>query len=79
MNCVLVKISESLLDCINIIKLRADSNGPVFMPNTRTMQQMLRYDFKRYEEDVEDGKSVICPLILHIDRGKLFKFGNGQA
>lgn len=35
------------------------------------MQQMARYDFERYEEDVRDGKSVTRPLILRVDRGKL--------
>lgn len=48
------------------------------MPNTRTMQQMVRYDFERYEEDVQDGKSVTPPLILRIDRGKLSTFVNND-
>lgn len=39
------------------------------MPNTRTMQQMARFDFDRYVEDMQDGKSVIAPQILRLDKG----------
>lgn len=39
------------------------------MPNTRTMQQMARFDFDRYVEDVQDGKSVTAPQILRLDKG----------
>lgn len=56
----------------------ADSNGPVFMPNTRTMQQMARYDYERYKEDVQDGKSVTSPLILRIDGGKISTLVKGR-
>ncbi|KAJ5921103.1 hypothetical protein N7466_009429 [Penicillium verhagenii] len=66
-----VRVSKDGLVHSQISKSSPYSNGPVFMPNTRTMQQMLRFDFERYEEDVEDGKSVICPLILRINRGTI--------
>ncbi|KAJ5718819.1 uncharacterized protein N7483_009901 [Penicillium malachiteum] len=64
-----VLISSDGLVHPQLLKSSPYSNGPVFMPNTRTMQQMLRFDFERYEEAIEDGKSLVCPVILHIEAG----------
>jgi hypothetical protein len=47
----------------------SDSNGPIFMPNSRLMQQMLRFDFERYQEEIGDGKSLLDPSVVCIQRG----------
>jgi hypothetical protein len=39
------------------------------MPNSRLMQQMLKFDFERYQEDIDDGKSILDPTVLCIQRG----------
>lgn len=39
------------------------------MPNSRLMQQMLRFDFERYQEDINDGKSILDPTVVCIQRG----------
>ena len=39
------------------------------MPNTRLMQQMLKFDFERYQEDINDGKSILDPTVVCIQRG----------
>jgi hypothetical protein len=46
-----------------------DSNGPIFMPNTRLMQQMLKFDFERYQEEVADGKCAMDPSVVCIQKG----------
>lgn len=53
-----------------------DSNGPIFMPNSRLMQQMLRFDFERYQEDIGDGKSLMDPTVICIPRGmNIYRLG----
>lgn len=49
--------------------LHSDSNGPIFMPNSRLMQQMLRFDFDRYQEEIGDGKALMDPTVICIPRG----------
>jgi hypothetical protein len=39
------------------------------MPNSRLMQQMLKFDFERYQEDINDGKSILDPTVVCIQRG----------
>ena len=41
------------------------------MPNTFTMQEIIRTEFDQYLEDLESGKSVKSPLILSISKGKI--------
>lgn len=48
---------------------KLDSNGPIFMPNSRLMQQMLRFDFERYQEEIGDGKCPMDPTVICIPRG----------
>ena len=50
----------------------SDSNGPIFMPNSRLMQQMLRFDFDRYQEEISDGKALMDPTVICIPRGMVF-------
>jgi hypothetical protein len=39
------------------------------MPNSRLLQQMLKFDFERYQEDINDGKSILDPTVVCIQRG----------
>lgn len=39
------------------------------MPNSRLMQQMLRFDFDRYQEEIGDGKALMDPTVICIPRG----------
>ncbi|OGE49285.1 hypothetical protein PENARI_c022G04929 [Penicillium arizonense] len=64
-----IKVSEDGLVHAMISKSSPYSNGPVFMPNSRLMQQMLKFDFERYQEDIDDGKSILDPTVLCIQRG----------
>lgn len=42
------------------------------MPNSRLMQQMLRFDFDRYQEEISDGKALMDPTVICIPRGMVF-------
>ncbi|KAJ5316805.1 hypothetical protein PENANT_c016G01096 [Penicillium antarcticum] len=64
-----IKVSEDGLVHASISKSSPYSNGPIFMPNSRLMQQMLRFDLERYQEDVNDGKCVLDPSVISIERG----------
>ncbi|KAA8645050.1 uncharacterized protein ATNIH1004_009261 [Aspergillus tanneri] len=45
------------------------SNGPVFRPNTCLMQELLRTDYDRYDEEVEGGYSPADPQVVSIKKG----------
>ncbi|KAJ5902607.1 hypothetical protein N7495_003135 [Penicillium taxi] len=64
-----IQVSDDGLVHAAISKSSPYSNGPVFMPNTRLMQQMLRFDYDRYLDDVADGKCVLDPVVVRIERG----------
>ncbi|KAJ5457519.1 hypothetical protein N7475_008907 [Penicillium sp. IBT 31633x] len=64
-----VTVSGDGLVHARISKSSPYSNGPIFMPNSRLMQQMLRFDFERYQEDIGDGKSLMDPTVICIPRG----------
>lgn len=67
-----VPVRKLLFSCNNQnAKSVLDSNGPIFMPNSRLMQQMLRFDFERYQEDIGDGKSLMDPTVICIPRGMM--------
>jgi hypothetical protein len=36
------------------------------------MQQMLRFDFDRYQEEIGDGKSLLDPTVICVPRGMIF-------
>lgn len=46
-----------------------DSNGPIFMPNSRLLQQMLRFDFDHYQEETSDGKCPMDPSVICVEKG----------
>ncbi|KAJ5782102.1 hypothetical protein N7457_003876 [Penicillium paradoxum] len=64
-----ISVSDDGLVHAMISKSSPYSNGPIFMPNSRLMQQMLRFDFERYQEDIGDGKSLLDPTVICIQRG----------
>ncbi|KAJ6140217.1 hypothetical protein N7471_006703 [Penicillium samsonianum] len=64
-----VNVSKDGLVHAAISKSSPYSNGPVFMPNSRLMQQMLRFDFERYQEEIGDGKSLMDPTVICVPRG----------
>jgi hypothetical protein len=39
------------------------------MPNSRVMRQMLEFDLSVYHEGVDDGKPVMEPVIICVQRG----------
>jgi hypothetical protein len=57
----------------DILTSLLDSNGPIFMPNSRLLQQMLRFDFGSYQEEVADGKVSLDPTVLCVPRGMIKK------
>ncbi|KAG0153001.1 hypothetical protein Pdw03_7680 [Penicillium digitatum] len=64
-----VNVSADGLVHASISKSSPYSNGPIFMPNSRLMQQMLRFDFERYQEEIGDGKCPMDPTVICIPRG----------
>ncbi|KAJ5776434.1 uncharacterized protein N7511_001445 [Penicillium nucicola] len=64
-----IKVSEDGLVHANISKSSPYSNGPIFMPNSRLMQQMLRFDLEHYQEGIDDGKCPLDPSVVCIERG----------
>ncbi|KAJ5558046.1 hypothetical protein N7535_009536 [Penicillium sp. DV-2018c] len=64
-----ISVSDDGLVHANISKSSPYSNGPIFMPNTRLMQQMLRFDFERYQEEIGDGKALMDPCVICVPRG----------
>ncbi|KAJ5684031.1 uncharacterized protein N7477_000376 [Penicillium maclennaniae] len=70
-----VKVSEDGLVHAMISKSSPYSNGPIFMPNSRLLQQMLRFDFKSYQEEVSDGKVSLDPTVICIPRGTTIPAG----
>lgn len=54
-----------LLTCWAVI-----SNGAVLMPNTFTMQELIRMMVDRYMDDEDAGLQVEIPTIFTIARGK---------
>lgn len=64
-----VNVSADGLVHATISKSSPYSNGPVFMPNSRLMQQMLRFDFDRYQEEISDGKALLDPTVICVPRG----------
>ncbi|KAJ5177397.1 uncharacterized protein N7500_000096 [Penicillium coprophilum] len=64
-----ITVSKDGLVHAAITKSSPYSNGPIFMPNSRLMQQMLRFDFERYLEEIGDGKSVLDPTVFCVPRG----------
>ncbi|KAF4765633.1 hypothetical protein N7455_004133 [Penicillium solitum] len=64
-----VNVSADGLVHATISKSSPYSNGPIFMPNSRLMQQMLRFDFDRYQEEIGDGKALMDPTVICIPRG----------
>ncbi|KAJ9488770.1 hypothetical protein VN97_g4526 [Penicillium thymicola] len=64
-----VNISADGLVHATISKSSPYSNGPIFMPNSRLMQQMLRFDFDRYQEEISDGKALLDPTVICVPRG----------
>ncbi|CAI7663656.1 unnamed protein product [Penicillium palitans] len=64
-----VNVSADGLVHATISKSSPYSNGPIFMPNSRLMQQMLRFDFDRYQEEIGDGKALTDPTVICIPRG----------
>ncbi|OQE35221.1 hypothetical protein PENCOP_c014G04119 [Penicillium coprophilum] len=64
-----ITVSKDGLVHAAIMKSSPYSNGPIFMPNSRLMQQMLRFDFERYLEEIGDGKSVLDPTVICVPRG----------
>ncbi|OQE26985.1 hypothetical protein PENFLA_c006G07687 [Penicillium flavigenum] len=64
-----VNVSKDGLVHAAISKSSPYSNGPIFMPNSRLMQQMLRFDFERYQEEIADGKCLMDPTVICVPRG----------
>ncbi|CAI7595954.1 unnamed protein product [Penicillium glandicola] len=64
-----VNVSSDGLVHATISKSSPYSNGPIFMPNSRLMQQMLRFDFDRYQEEIGDGKCLMDPTVICVPRG----------
>ncbi|KAJ5612037.1 hypothetical protein N7510_005231 [Penicillium lagena] len=64
-----IKVSGDGLVHAMISKSSPYSNGPIFMPNSRLMQQILQFDFSNYQEDVDDGKPMLNPTVICIQRG----------
>ncbi|KAJ5951709.1 uncharacterized protein N7479_010122 [Penicillium vulpinum] len=64
-----VNVSDDGLVHATISKSSPYSNGPIFMPNSRLMQQMLRFDFARYQEEIDDGKCLLDPTVICVPRG----------
>ncbi|KAJ5528554.1 hypothetical protein N7527_001947 [Penicillium freii] len=64
-----VNVSADGLVHATISKSSPYSNGPIFMPNSRLMQQMLRFDFDRYQEEIGDGKALLDPTVICVPRG----------
>ncbi|OQD62337.1 hypothetical protein PENPOL_c012G10229 [Penicillium polonicum] len=64
-----VSVSADGLVHATISKSSPYSNGPIFMPNSRLMQQMLRFDFDRYQEEIGDGKALLDPTVICVPRG----------
>ncbi|KXG51850.1 uncharacterized protein PGRI_092430 [Penicillium griseofulvum] len=64
-----ISVSNDGLVHAAILKSSPYSNGPIFMPNSRLMQQMLRFDFDRYQEEIGDGKSLLDPTVICVPRG----------
>ncbi|KAJ5457230.1 hypothetical protein N7530_012504 [Penicillium desertorum] len=71
-----VNVSKDGLVHAAISKSSPYSNGPIFMPNSRLMQQMLRFDFERYQEEVADGKCLMDPTVICVPRGMMFSMFN---
>jgi hypothetical protein len=39
------------------------------MPNSRLLQQMLKFDFDHYQEETNDGKCPMDPSVICVERG----------
>jgi hypothetical protein len=39
------------------------------MPNSRLLQQMLKFDFAHYQEETSDGKCAMDPSVICIQKG----------
>ncbi|CAI7616503.1 unnamed protein product [Penicillium manginii] len=66
-----IKVSEDGLVHAMISKSSPYSNGPIFMPNSRLMQQILQFDFSHYQEGVDDGKPMLDPTVICIQKGTI--------
>ncbi|KAJ5876236.1 uncharacterized protein N7529_001820 [Penicillium soppii] len=64
-----IRVSEDGLVHANISKSSPYSNGPIFMPNSRLLQQMLKFDFDHYQEETNDGKCPMDPSVICVERG----------
>lgn len=40
------------------------------MPNSRLLQQMLKFDFDHYQEETNDGKCPLDPSVICVQKGK---------
>lgn len=40
------------------------------MPNSRLLQQMLKFDFDHYQEETSDGKCPLDPSVICVQKGK---------
>ena len=47
----------------------AVSNGATFMPNTFTMQELVRMSLDEHLENIEGGKSLGEPVIYSVKKG----------
>ena len=47
----------------------ADTNGAIFMPNTFTMQELVRMSLDGHLEDIEGGKASSEPVIYSVKKG----------
>lgn len=47
----------------------AVSNGAIFMPNTFTMQELVRMSLDEHLEDLEGGESLGEPVIYSVRKG----------
>ncbi|CAG7950233.1 unnamed protein product [Penicillium olsonii] len=64
-----IRVSENGLVHANISKSSPYSNGPIFMPNSRLLQQMLKFDFAHYQEETSDGKCPLDPSVICVQKG----------
>lgn len=59
-----------------IITITELSNGAVFMPNTRFMQELTRLSYDNYLDSVRDGHPSGDPHYLSIPKGRMISDSN---
>ncbi|KAE8406289.1 hypothetical protein BDV37DRAFT_242902 [Aspergillus pseudonomiae] len=65
-----VPVSKDGLVYPGMSKLFPYLHGPVFRPNTLSMQEILRQDYDLYDEELEAGHSPVEPQVIHIPKGR---------